>query len=74
MPGGGFDHAEVTASVDFIEVVYLTDHGFEAELGLVDELVLVEGVNHLQVGLAQFDELLLQLTFHARDASAFKVG
>ena len=58
------DHGKQFAATDFIEVVDLADDGLEVYIRLVNEFVPVEMIDRGQVGLTNFGEFLLQLSFH----------
>lgn len=65
----GSNHGEGVFIPDGIKVVGLADHGFEIDVGFVDELVPIEVLDGGDVFLAHLDELLLEVALDLADAA-----
>lgn len=68
----GCNHGEQVAPASVVEIVGLTHHGLEVDIGLVGELVPIEVGDGGHVLLADLDELLLEVTLDLGDAPGLK--
>jgi len=63
------DHRKQLPTPNFVEMVSLSDNRLKIDIRLVDELIPVEVVDCLKVGLTYFRQFLLKVSLHFRNAS-----